>query len=92
MSRERGKSCAQIAINFLLQRSERVIPIFGARTLAQLDENLGSTGWELSPEELEALDRAPGALVSRNLRARWRSTYTSSEARHCRKSGQARRQ
>jgi aryl-alcohol dehydrogenase-like predicted oxidoreductase len=57
---ERGKTCAQVALSFLLRRSPRVIPIFGARTLEQLNENLGSTGWELSAEEAAALDQASG--------------------------------
>jgi aryl-alcohol dehydrogenase-like predicted oxidoreductase len=38
------------------------VPIFGARTIGQLDENLGSVGWELDEEEaaiLEATSRVP---------------------------------
>jgi aryl-alcohol dehydrogenase-like predicted oxidoreductase len=58
IARDRGKTCAQVAINFLLRRSPRVIPIFGARTLEQLDQNLGSAGWELSPEETVLLQQA----------------------------------
>jgi aryl-alcohol dehydrogenase-like predicted oxidoreductase len=54
----RGKTCAQVAINFLLRRSPLVIPIFGARTLEQLGQNLGSVGWELSPEEIGSLEQA----------------------------------
>ncbi len=54
----RGKSCAQAAINFLLRRSPRVIPIFGARTPEQLEQNLGAVGWELAPEEVAALAQA----------------------------------
>ena len=55
---DRGKSCAQVAINFLLRRSPRVIPIFGARNLEQLNQNLGSAGWELSPQEVDKLEKA----------------------------------
>jgi aryl-alcohol dehydrogenase-like predicted oxidoreductase len=55
---DRGKTCPQVAINFLLRRSPRVIPIFGARTLEQLSQNLGSAGWELSPEEVLLLEQA----------------------------------
>jgi aryl-alcohol dehydrogenase-like predicted oxidoreductase len=55
---ERGKTCSQVAINFLLRRSPGVIPVFGARTLEQLEENLGSAGWELSKEEADALAQA----------------------------------
>ena len=58
IARDRGKTCAQVAINFLLRRSPRVIPIFGARTLEQLNQNLGSAGWELSLEEVGLLEKA----------------------------------
>jgi aryl-alcohol dehydrogenase-like predicted oxidoreductase len=34
------------------------VPVFGARTLEQLDENLGSVGWELGAEEVEMLEAA----------------------------------
>ncbi len=54
----RGQSLCQVALNYLLRKSERVVPIFGARTLEQLEHNLGSVGWELDPEEVLALDKA----------------------------------
>jgi aryl-alcohol dehydrogenase-like predicted oxidoreductase len=63
IARERGKTCAQVAINFLLRRSPRVIPIFGARTLEQLEQNLGSVGWELSVEEVGILEQASDTPV-----------------------------
>lgn len=59
----RGKTCAQVAINFLLRRSPRVIPIFGARTLEQLDQNLGSVGWTLTIEETNSLEEASSTPV-----------------------------
>jgi aryl-alcohol dehydrogenase-like predicted oxidoreductase len=51
----RGKTPSQVALNYLLRRSEIVVPIFGARTPEQLEENLGSTGWELDRGEIDAL-------------------------------------
>ena len=51
----RGKTQSQVALNYLLRRSEIVVPIFGARTPEQLEENLGSTGWELDRAEIDAL-------------------------------------
>ena len=53
----RGKTPSQVALNYLLRRSEIVVPIFGARTPDQLEENLGSTGWELEPTEVDALSQ-----------------------------------
>ena len=58
VARNRGKTPAQVAINYLLRRSELVVPIFGARTPDQLSENLGSAGWELEAEEVQALSEA----------------------------------
>jgi aryl-alcohol dehydrogenase-like predicted oxidoreductase len=52
----REKSYAQVALNWLLSRSEVSSVIMGARTVGQLDDNLGAVGWELSAEELSALD------------------------------------
>ena len=54
----RGKTCSQVALNFLLRRSDLVIPVFGARTPEQLEENLGSVGWQLLKEEVDLLDAA----------------------------------
>ncbi len=53
-----GKSCPQVALNWLLRRGDHVIPIFGARTMEQLETNLGSEGWELDDEEVRLLDEA----------------------------------
>ena len=56
--KERAKTPAQIALNWILRKSDRIVPIIGARTTGQLDENLGATGWELSEEEIGLLDSA----------------------------------
>ncbi|MDQ0340475.1 aryl-alcohol dehydrogenase-like predicted oxidoreductase [Caldalkalibacillus uzonensis] len=53
---EVGKTHAQVALNWLLCKKGITSPIFGARTAEQLEENLGSTGWRLSPEHFKALD------------------------------------
>jgi len=52
----RGKTPAQVALNWLLQQPGVTAPIIGARTLEQLEENLGSVGWALTVEELARLD------------------------------------
>ncbi|HZD11175.1 MAG TPA: aldo/keto reductase, partial [Candidatus Binatia bacterium] len=56
ISERRQKSYAQIALNWLLSRQEVSSVIIGARTLDQLDDNLGAVGWELSADELGMLD------------------------------------
>ncbi|HEX9370520.1 MAG TPA: aldo/keto reductase, partial [Roseiflexaceae bacterium] len=55
---EAGRTPAQVAINWLLQRPGVTAPIVGARTLEQLESNLGAEGWALDPEHLVRLDRA----------------------------------
>lgn len=53
-----GKGPAQVALNYLLRKSRVVVPIFGARTEEQLADNLGSVGWELTPDDVTALDES----------------------------------
>ncbi len=57
-AREAGKTTAQVALNWLLSRPAVTAPIIGARNIDQLNENLGSTGWSLSTDQVAALDRA----------------------------------
>src|SRR5688572_5135851 len=49
---------AQVALNWLLQNPAVTAPILGARTLAHLEDNLGATGWSLTPEQVARLDQA----------------------------------
>lgn len=58
IARTRSKKPAQVALNYLLRKSRIVVPIFGARTEDQLSDNLGSVGWELTGDEMEALDQS----------------------------------
>ena len=51
-----GKAPAQVALNWLLQQPGVTALIFGARTLEQLEENLGSAGWALSSQHLTQLN------------------------------------
>src|SRR5215204_1953900 len=52
ISSETGKSYAQIALNWLLRQEGVTAPIIGARRMEQLEDNLGSAGWELSEEQV----------------------------------------
>jgi aryl-alcohol dehydrogenase-like predicted oxidoreductase len=54
----RGKTPAQVALNWLLQQPGVTTPILGARTLEQLEENLGCGGWALSADEMAQLNVA----------------------------------
>ena len=58
ISKETGRSYAQVSLNWLLQRDGVAAPIIGARRLDQLEDNLGAAGWDLEEEQVERLDRA----------------------------------
>jgi diketogulonate reductase-like aldo/keto reductase len=57
IARARGKTVAQVALNWLLSRDERVIAIPGATRAEHLRENIGANGWALADEERAALER-----------------------------------
>jgi aryl-alcohol dehydrogenase-like predicted oxidoreductase len=56
VARESGHSPAQVALAWLRQRPEPVIPIIGARKLAQVKDNLACVQVKLAPALLERLD------------------------------------
>jgi aryl-alcohol dehydrogenase-like predicted oxidoreductase len=58
ISEKTGKSYAQISLNWLLRQDGVTAPIIGARTLEQLEDNLGASGWELTAEQVEELSQA----------------------------------
>jgi aryl-alcohol dehydrogenase-like predicted oxidoreductase len=58
ISEETGKSYAQISLNWLLRQSGVTAPIIGARTLEQLEDNIGASGWELTGGQVEDLSEA----------------------------------
>ncbi len=53
-----GKTPAQVALRWLLQKPGVTAPIIGARTMQHLQNNLGATGWALSAEQMRQLDVA----------------------------------
>ncbi|GGG50930.1 aldo/keto reductase [Hymenobacter glacieicola] len=55
---ETGKSVAQVALNWLLQRPTVVNLVIGARNEEQLRQNLAAVGWHLTPEQVAKLDAA----------------------------------
>ncbi|MGD9982419.1 MAG: aldo/keto reductase [Hyphomonadaceae bacterium] len=56
MGDARGVSVAQIALSWLLHQKHVTSVIIGAKTEAQLNDNLSATGVELSSDDLERLD------------------------------------
>jgi aryl-alcohol dehydrogenase-like predicted oxidoreductase len=58
VSEAAGRTPAQVAINWLLQRPGVTAPIIGARSIEQLEANLGAVGWSLTPDQVERLNQA----------------------------------
>ena len=58
VAKETEKSVTQVALNWLLQRPTVATLIVGARDEPQLRQNLGAVGWNLTPEQVAALDAA----------------------------------
>ena len=56
LAQETGRTVAQVAINWLLRRPTVATVIVGARDEAQLVENLGAVGWELTAGQVARLD------------------------------------
>lgn len=54
---EVGKTPAQVALNWVKDRPGVTAPIIGARNLAQLEDNLGCVGWQLSADQADRLNR-----------------------------------
>jgi len=53
---------AQIALAWLLAQEPWIVPIPGTRKLARLEENLGATEIELTPDDLSEIDTAAWAF------------------------------
>lgn len=58
IANERGKTAAQVALNWLLSKDEHIIPIPGAKNARQATDNAGAIGWRLSDEEFQKIDMA----------------------------------
>jgi aryl-alcohol dehydrogenase-like predicted oxidoreductase len=58
VGKELSVSAAQVALAWLRYRLVPVIPIIGARKLAQIEDNIRSLEVTLSPEHLQRLDKA----------------------------------
>ena len=56
VAEETGKKVPQVALNWLLQRPGVTAPIVGARTMEQLESNLGAAGWVLTGEQMAKLN------------------------------------
>ena len=72
VAKEAGKSPAQTALRWLMQQPGVTAPIIGASHFKQLEDNLGASGWSLTPEQMKKLtdvQRRAAALPLRDPRA-----------------------
>jgi aryl-alcohol dehydrogenase-like predicted oxidoreductase len=58
MAGETGRTPAQLALRWLIQRPGVTAPIIGVRDPAQLHDNLGAVGWVIDGERLDRLTAA----------------------------------
>ncbi|MBE9208066.1 aldo/keto reductase [Nostoc sp. LEGE 06077] len=59
IAQSRNKTMSQVAINWCICKG--TIPIPGAKSLAQAQENIGALGWKLDAAEIAELDKAAGS-------------------------------
>lgn len=58
LAQAKGATVAQVAVAWVLSRGEDVVPLVGARRRDRLTESLGALRVTLTPEDLEAIERA----------------------------------
>ncbi|NOW46489.1 aryl-alcohol dehydrogenase-like predicted oxidoreductase [Novosphingobium sp. SG751A] len=56
MAAQKGATSAQIALAWLLARKPFIVPIFGTRKLARVEENLGAAHVQLSAGDIETIE------------------------------------
>lgn len=76
ISAEVGRSASQVALNWLLQRPTIATLVIGARTEAQLRDNLGASDFKLTPAQIKRLD---DVSASRPVYPYWHQRDTFSE-------------
>ncbi len=54
IAQELDRTPAQVALNWLMAQPD-VVPIPGVKTAAQVVQNIGALGWQLSPEQIDRL-------------------------------------
>jgi len=52
-----GHSISQVSLSWMLTKPTITSPIIGPRTIGQLEDNLGSVGFQLTPDETQILDK-----------------------------------
>jgi len=58
IAHETNQSMARVSLRWLLQKPAVVAPVFGVRTMEQLEDNLGATSFVLSDDQMQRLNTA----------------------------------
>ena len=53
---DEGKTCGQIAINWVLRQLGLTTALVGVKNSAQMEENLKATGWQPSKENCKKIE------------------------------------
>ncbi len=59
-----GRPPVHVALRWLMQQNVIAVPVFSARTLAQAREDLGACDFELTAEQMVAIDRATAPALA----------------------------
>jgi len=57
IARRNGRTCAQLAISWVLRRSEVTAAIVGARRPGQIEETAPAGDWNLSEEDIKEIEK-----------------------------------
>ncbi|GCE29408.1 aldehyde oxidase [Dictyobacter alpinus] len=60
---QKNATPAQISLAWLLARSPWIVPIPGSRKIERLDENIGALAVNLSPDDLQEIERATSQIT-----------------------------
>lgn len=63
IGQQKNATPAQIALAWLLAQKPWIVPIPGTTKLHRLDENIGATTLELTPDDLHEIDEAAGKIA-----------------------------
>ncbi len=63
LANEKGVTPGQLALAWVLHRSEQIVPIPGTKRVSYLEENLAAAEIELSPEEVERIAQSVPAAA-----------------------------
>ncbi|MBU2538836.1 MAG: aldo/keto reductase [Proteobacteria bacterium] len=62
VAQRRGVSLSQLALRWVMDIFPWTCPLFGAKTVSQVEENIGADGWKLTSEEMVLIDEFSGWL------------------------------